>query len=59
MEFIADIDAGSIGMHHLEAEVFALKFPHRLPPLLAVHMPPIALRWAPSCFSCFHAGHPR
>jgi hypothetical protein len=42
--FVADINARGIGMYHLQADIFALDFPHRLPPLLAVHLSPMALR---------------
>ncbi len=41
---VADINARSLGMHHLQAEVFALHLAHHLPPLLAVHLAPLARR---------------
>jgi hypothetical protein len=51
--FVADINARGIGMYHLQADIFALDFPHRLPPLLAVHLSPMALRWVVGCFLGF------
>src|SRR5437660_1132380 len=51
--FVADINARSIGMHHFQTEVFALDFQHHLPPLLAVHLSPMALRWMVGCFLGF------
>src|SRR5208283_2886707 len=47
--FVADINAGGIRMDHLQADVFALDLPRHLPPLLAVHLVPIALRWLVGC----------
>jgi hypothetical protein len=43
VRFVADIDARGIGMDHFQAKVVALDLPHRLPPLLAVHLVPAAL----------------
>jgi hypothetical protein len=40
-------------MYHLQANIFALDFPHRLPPLLAVHLSPMALGWMAGCFLGF------
>ena len=51
--FVADINARGIGMEHFQAEVFALDFPHCLPPLLAVHLVPMALRWMGGCLLAF------
>jgi hypothetical protein len=42
--FVADVNAGSLGMNHLQADVFALDLPHQLAPLLAVHLIPTAVR---------------
>jgi hypothetical protein len=36
-------------MYHLQAEVFALNLPYHLPSLLAVHVEPMARRWAAGC----------
>ena len=41
---ISDINAGGIGMYHLQADIFTLDLPHRLAPLLAVHLIPIVAR---------------
>ena len=38
---------------HLQAELFALDLPHRLAPLLAVHLLPVALRWMVGCSIVF------
>jgi len=54
--FVANINARGIGMYHLQTERFALDFPNRLPPLLAIHLSPCALHWA--AFG-FHANLPR
>jgi hypothetical protein len=51
--FVANINASDIRMYHLQADVFALDLPRHLPPLLAVHLLPIALRWAAGCFPGF------
>jgi hypothetical protein len=53
VRFVADINASGIGMHHLQTEVIALNFPHHFPPLLSVHLVPIALRWAAGCLLAF------
>ncbi len=37
-------------MDHFQAELFALDLPHRLAPLLAVHLVPMVLRWMVGCF---------
>jgi hypothetical protein len=50
---VADINASGIGMYHLQAEVFALNLSHRLQPLLAVHLAPMALRWMAGGFCGF------
>src|SRR6202022_4496786 len=42
--FVADINAGGIRMYHLQADIFTLDLPHRLAPLLAVHLIPMAAR---------------
>jgi len=42
--FVADINAGGIGMYHLQADIFTLDLPHHLAPLLAVHLIPMAAR---------------
>jgi hypothetical protein len=44
MGFIADVNARSMRMHHFQAEIFALHLAHHLPPLLAVHLVPLARR---------------
>jgi hypothetical protein len=49
--FVADINARGIGMYHVQSELFALDFPHHLPPLLAVHLLPTGLRRTTGC--CF------
>src|SRR6516225_3413752 len=41
---VADINSRSLRMHHLQAEIFALHLAHHLPPLLAVHLVPLAPR---------------
>jgi len=51
--FIANVDASGIGMHHLQAEFFALDLPHRLPLLLAVHLLPAGPRWTTGCSFVF------
>jgi hypothetical protein len=38
--FVADVNAGSMGMHHLQTEVFRLDFSRHLPSLRAVHFVP-------------------
>src|SRR5262249_1480261 len=48
--FIADINAGSVRMHHLQVKIFALHLAHHLPPLLAVHLLPLARRWLATGF---------
>jgi hypothetical protein len=53
VEFVADINARGIGMDHFQAEVFALDLSYRLPPLLAVHLMPMTLRWMLGCFLVF------
>jgi len=55
VRFIADINACGIGMYHLQTEVIALDFTHRVPPLLPIHLVPFALHWA--AFG-FHVGLP-
>src|ERR1700758_1669299 len=40
-------------MYHLQAVFFLLVFPLRPPPLLAVHLSPMALRWVVGCFLGF------
>jgi len=40
-------------MYHLQADIFALDLPRHLPPLLAVHLLPMALRWLVGCFLGF------
>src|SRR5260370_28893950 len=47
--FVADINAGGIRVNHVQADVFALDLPRHLAPLLAVHLLPVALRWAAGC----------
>jgi hypothetical protein len=42
--FVADINAGGIGMCNLQADIFTLDLTHRLAPLLAVHLIPMAAR---------------
>jgi hypothetical protein len=37
-------------MHHLQAEILALYLAHHLPPLLAVHLVPLARRWLATAF---------
>jgi hypothetical protein len=49
VRFVADINASGIRMYHLQAEVFALNLPYHLPSLLAVHVEPMARRWAARC----------
>src|SRR6516162_9873606 len=34
------------GVYHLQAQIFALHLPHHFPPLLAVHLSPLARFWA-------------
>src|SRR6516162_8517688 len=46
MNVVADVNTGGIGVHHLQAQVFALHLPHHFPPLLAVHLSPLARVWA-------------
>ena len=53
---VADINARGIGMYHLQTEILALNFPHRLSSLLPVHLVRFALQWA--VFD-FHADLPR
>jgi len=38
--FVADINAGRMGVHHLQTEVFRLDFPRHLSSLLAVPLVP-------------------
>jgi hypothetical protein len=40
-------------MYHLQAEVFALNLPHRLQPLLAIHLVPMGLLWIAGGFGGF------
>jgi hypothetical protein len=49
VRFVADINARSVGMYDFQAEVFGLHLPHHLPPLLAVHLVPMVLRWMVGC----------
>jgi hypothetical protein len=42
--FVADVNACRMGMAHFHAEVFTLDLPHRLAPLRAVHLIPMAAR---------------
>jgi len=49
VRFVADINARGVGMHHFQADLFTLDFPHGFPSLLAVHLVPMALRWMISC----------
>src|SRR5215471_15112587 len=42
MNVVADVNAGGIGVHHFQAQIFARHFPHHFPPLLAVHLSPLA-----------------
>src|ERR1019366_9255277 len=44
VRFVTNVNARSMGMDHFQAEVFALDLPHRLAPLLAVHLIPMAAR---------------
>jgi hypothetical protein len=53
LELAPDINTGGIRMDHLQADVFALDLSRHLSPLLAVHLLPIALRWAADCFLGF------
>lgn len=46
---VADINAGGIRMSHFQADMFALDLPRRRPPLLAVHLLPMALRRLVGC----------
>lgn len=38
VRFVADINAGRVGMHDFQTEIFALDFPRHLSPLFAVHL---------------------
>jgi hypothetical protein len=38
------INASGVGMDHFQTKVFALDLPRHLPPFLAVHLVPMALR---------------
>jgi hypothetical protein len=53
MALIATINTGGIRMDHLQTDIFTLDLPRHLPPLLAVHLLPMALRWAADCFLGF------
>ena len=53
VRFVADINPCGIGMEHFQGEVFALDLPHRLPPLLTVHLVPMMLRWMVGCSFVF------
>src|SRR6516164_3217349 len=46
MNVVADVNTGGIGVYHLQAQIFALHLPHHFPPLLAVHLSPLARFWA-------------
>src|SRR5215469_8717029 len=48
--FVADINARSLRMHHLQVEIFALHLAHHFPPLLAVHLRPLARFWLATGF---------
>jgi hypothetical protein len=50
MSFVADINAGGMGMDHFQADFSALYFPHHFPPLLAVHLVPFSVVWVAASF---------
>jgi hypothetical protein len=53
LRFVADINTHRIGMHDFQSKVFALDLPHRLAPLLAVHLGPTARRGMVRCLLGF------
>src|ERR1700733_9567588 len=51
MGFVADVNAGGLGMHDVQAEIFCLDFSCELPSLLPIHLLPTTLDRSPGAFS--------